>query len=318
MEEGWDIEPLEEEIEGGLEEMEENEEEDESDFELEDLEEEEKHLLEEVEEEKETVEDEESEQEVAAMVAGHRDPLEQFGPVFWGLVHSLLRSLSYDDHVLVWPPDTRLMVRRSSQPPSGPGEGPAPPQEQEDLGEGGKASQVPKSVLYFTKEASDYQYEESDEEVQEAEGEEDSNEKPEEGPEKDLDPAEDSPGEPRSDSFLRALHNNKYVLFRPHADCLMARGRSQPLSDPGEAPVPPQEQEDLGEGGKVLQGLDSAADFKLGYFSCQLLTPKSASLCPNDEGEYQYENTDEEEEDGNEKPEEGLEMDVVSAKGSAG
>ena len=141
MEEEWDIEPLEEEMEGGLEEMEENEEEDESDFELEDLEEEEKLLLEEVEEEKETVEDDESEQEVAAMVAGHGDPLEQFGPVFWGLVHSLLRSLSYDDHVLVWPPDSRLMVRRSSQPPSGPGEGPSPPQEQEDLGEGGKASQ---------------------------------------------------------------------------------------------------------------------------------------------------------------------------------
>ncbi|XP_043753443.1 proline-, glutamic acid- and leucine-rich protein 1-like [Cervus elaphus] len=190
MEEVWDIEPLEEGMEGGLEEMEENEDEDEADFELEGVEEE--HLLEEVEEEEETVEDDESEQEVAAMVAGHGDPLEQFGPVFWGLVHSLLRSLSYDDHVLVWPPDPRLMVRCSSQPPSGPGEGPAPPQEQEDLGKGGKASQVP-----VPKEASDYQYEESDEEVQEAEGEEEnSNEKPEEGPEKDLDPAEDSPGEP--------------------------------------------------------------------------------------------------------------------------
>ena len=42
---------------------------------------------------------------------------------------------------------------------------------------------------------------------------------------------------------------------------------------------------------------------KLGYFPCQLLTPMSASFCPNDEGEDQYENTDEEEEDGNEKPE---------------
>ncbi|XP_070317906.1 retinitis pigmentosa 1-like 1 protein [Odocoileus virginianus] len=105
------------------------------------------------------------------------------------------------------------------------------------------------------------------------------------------------------DSFIRNLHNNKHVLFRPHADRLMARGCSQPPSDPGEGPVPPQEQEDLGEGGKVLQGLDSAADFKLGYFPCQLLTPKSAPFCPNDEGEYQYENADEEEEDGNEKPE---------------
>ncbi|XP_070640528.1 nucleosome assembly protein 1-like 1 [Bos indicus] len=97
------------------------------------------------------------------------------------------------------PPGPCPMVMHSSQPPSGPGEGPAPPQEQEDLAEGGEASQVPvpKSVLYFTKEASDYQCEESDEEVQEAEGEEeDSDKKPEEGPGKDLDPAEDSPGEP--------------------------------------------------------------------------------------------------------------------------
>ncbi|MXQ99560.1 hypothetical protein E5288_WYG020266 [Bos mutus] len=99
---------------------------------------------------------------------------------------------------------------------------------------------VPKSVLHFTKEVSDYQCEESDEEVQEAEGEEeDSDKKPEEGPEKDLDPAEDSPGEPR------------HVLFRPHTDRLMARGRSQAPSEPGEGLVPPQEQEDLGEGGKV-------------------------------------------------------------------
>lgn len=123
--EEWAIEPLEEE--------------EESDFELEALEEEE-HLLEEIEEE-ETVENDESEQEGAAVVAGHRDPLEQFGPVFWGLVHSLLHSFSYDDHVLVWPPGPCPMVTHSSQPPSGPGEGPAPPQEQEDLAEGGEASQ---------------------------------------------------------------------------------------------------------------------------------------------------------------------------------
>ena len=68
----------------------------------------------------------------------------------------------------------------------------------------------------------------------------------------------------------------------------------------------------------VYLGLDSAADFKLGYFSHQLLTPKSASFCPNDEGEDQYENSDEEEEDGNEKPGERLQMDVVSAKGRSG
>ena len=121
----WAIEPLEEE--------------EESDFELEALEEEE-HLLEEVEEE-ETVENDESEQEGAAVVAGHRDPLEQFGPVFWGLVHSLLHSFSYNDHALVWPPGPCPTVKHSSQPPSGPGEGPTPPQEQEDLAEGGEASQ---------------------------------------------------------------------------------------------------------------------------------------------------------------------------------
>ena len=53
----------------------------------------------------------------------------------------------------------------------------------------------------------------------------------------------------------------------------------------------------------LLSGLDSAADLRLGHFPCQLLTPMSASLCPNDKGEDQYENIDEEEEDGNEKPE---------------
>ncbi|XP_069900761.1 cancer/testis antigen family 47 member C1-like [Globicephala melas] len=56
---------------------------------------------------------------------------------------------------------------------------------------------VPKSILFFTNEASDYQYENSDEEVQGAAGEEeDSNEEPE-GPEKDPDPAEGSSREPR-------------------------------------------------------------------------------------------------------------------------
>ena len=42
----------------------------------------------------------------------------------------------------------------------------------------------------------------------------------------------------------------------------------------------------------LLSGLDSAADFQLGYFPCQLSTPMSASFCPNDDGEDQYENTD--------------------------
>ena len=56
------------------------------------------------------------------------------------------------------------------------------------------------------------------------------------------------------DSFLRNFQNNRHVLFRPPTDRLMARGLSQPPSEPGEGPVPPQEQEDLGERGRVLQG----------------------------------------------------------------
>ncbi|XP_059857983.1 cancer/testis antigen family 47 member C1-like [Delphinus delphis] len=61
---------------------------------------------------------------------------------------------------------------------------------------------VPKSILFFTNEASDYQYENSDEEVQGTAGEEeDSNEEPE-GPEKDPDPAEGSSREPRFNQLL--------------------------------------------------------------------------------------------------------------------
>ncbi|XP_031301519.1 uncharacterized protein LOC105095574 [Camelus dromedarius] len=55
---------------------------------------------------------------------------------------------------------------------------------------------VPKSVLFFTKEATEYQCEDSDEEVQEAEGPR--TEEPGRGPEKDVDPAEGSPGEASS------------------------------------------------------------------------------------------------------------------------
>uniref|UniRef100_A0A452QF14 Nucleosome assembly protein 1 like 4 n=1 Tax=Ursus americanus TaxID=9643 RepID=A0A452QF14_URSAM len=54
---------------------------------------------------------------------------------------------------------------------------------------------VPKSVLFFTNEASEYKYESSDDEAREAGGEEKKvevirNEEPEKGPEKDLDPEE--------------------------------------------------------------------------------------------------------------------------------
>ena len=75
---------------------------------------------------------------------------------------------------------------------------------------------VPKSVLYFTKEASEYQCEESDEGVQEAEGEEEDSDKkkPEEGPEKDLDPAEDSPREPSFSSSWDNQKKSKLVMMR--------------------------------------------------------------------------------------------------------
>lgn len=57
---------------------------------------------------------------------------------------------------------------------------------------------VPKSVLFFTNEASGYKYESSDNEVQEAGGQEKKvevmrSEEPEKGPERDLDPEESNP-----------------------------------------------------------------------------------------------------------------------------
>lgn len=136
VEEKCDRELLEEEeMEEDVEEMEEDEEEGEADFELEDVEEEE-HLSGEVEEE-----EDENEQEGAAVVTGLGFSAESFGPLFWSQVDSFLRNLHNNKHVLFRPHAECLMVRGCSQPLSDPGEGPVPPQEQEDLGEGRKVLQ---------------------------------------------------------------------------------------------------------------------------------------------------------------------------------
>nr|XP_031531326.1 glutamic acid-rich protein-like [Vicugna pacos] len=65
------------------------------------------------------------------------------------------------------------------------------------------------------------------------------------------------------------------------------------------------------------RGPDAAADFKLEYFFRKLKIPKSVPGFPKEANEYQYENFDEEEEreDGNDKPEERLKVDMVSAEG---
>ena len=123
----------EEEMEEDVKEMEEDEEE--TDFELEDVEEEE-HLSGEGEEE-----EDENEQEGAAVVAGLEFPAERFGPLFWMQVASFLRNFRNNRHVLFQPHADRLMGGGHSQVPSEPGEGPVLPQEQEDLGEGGKVLQ---------------------------------------------------------------------------------------------------------------------------------------------------------------------------------
>jgi hypothetical protein len=128
-------EPLEElEMEEGVE-MQEDEEEGEADFDLEDVEEEE-HLSGEGEEE-----EDENEQEGAAVVAGLGFCMDTFGPLFQGHLDSFLRNFRNNRHVLFWPHADRLMARGCSQPPSDAGEGPVPPQEQEDLGEGGRVLQ---------------------------------------------------------------------------------------------------------------------------------------------------------------------------------
>ena len=116
-------------------EMQEDEEEGEIDFDLEDVEEEE-HLSGEGEEE-----EDEKEQEGAAGVTGLGFCMETFGPLFRSHLDSFLRNFQNNRHVLFRPPTDRLMARGRSQAPSEPGEGPVPPQEQEDLGEGGRVLQ---------------------------------------------------------------------------------------------------------------------------------------------------------------------------------
>ncbi|XP_067578324.1 uncharacterized protein [Pseudorca crassidens] len=75
-----------------------------------------------------------------------------------------------------------------------------------------------------------------------------------------------------------------------------------------------EEEDDPPEG----RELDSAADFKSGNVVHHLVMPKSVSFDTKGESEHQYENADEEKEDGNEKPEEGPKLDMVSAEGSSG
>ncbi|XP_073655448.1 uncharacterized protein [Tursiops truncatus] len=87
-----------------------------------------------------------------------------------------------------------------------------------------------------------------------------------------------------------------------------------------------EEEEDGEEGAEVVAGiyppegreLDSAADVKSGNVVHHLVMPKSVSFDTKEESEHQYENADEEKEDGNEKPEEGRKLDMVSAEGSSG
>ncbi|XP_024590042.1 glutamic acid-rich protein-like [Neophocaena asiaeorientalis asiaeorientalis] len=75
-----------------------------------------------------------------------------------------------------------------------------------------------------------------------------------------------------------------------------------------------EEEDDPPEG----RELDSAADFKSGNVVHHLVMPKSVSFDTKEESEHQYENADEEKEDGNEKPEEGPKLDMVSAEGTSG
>ena len=134
-------EPLEEEeMEEDVEAMEEDEEEGEIDFEVEDVEEE-AHLSGEGEEGEDTEDEDENEQEGAAAVKGLGFSVETFGPLFWSQVDSILRNFHTNTHVLFWPPTDGLMAGGCSPPPSDPGEGPVPPQEREDLGEGDRGLQ---------------------------------------------------------------------------------------------------------------------------------------------------------------------------------
>ena len=134
-------EPLEEEeMEEDVEAMEEDEEEGEIDFEVEDVEEE-AHLSGEGEEGEDTEDEDENEQEGAAAVTGLGFSMETFGPLFWSQVDSILCNFHTNTHVLFRPPTDGLMAGGCSPPPSDPGEGPVPPQEREDLGEGDRGLQ---------------------------------------------------------------------------------------------------------------------------------------------------------------------------------
>nr|XP_058906137.1 cancer/testis antigen family 47 member C1-like [Kogia breviceps]XP_058906138.1 cancer/testis antigen family 47 member C1-like [Kogia breviceps] len=116
------------------------------------------------------------------------------------------------------------------------------------------------------------------------------------------------------------LHQSRYndrVLLRSSAGRMRVGRRSRRPSVPAEDAAPPQGQEDLGEADPPEgREVDSAADFKSGNVSHHLGMPKSVSFDTKEESDYHYENADEEKEDGNEKPEEGPKLDMISAEGS--
>ncbi|XP_059994311.1 proline-, glutamic acid- and leucine-rich protein 1-like [Lagenorhynchus albirostris] len=114
-------------------------------------------------------------------------------------------------------------------------------------------------------------------------------------------------------------HYTYRVLVDPKTGCVMVRRRCLWPSGPAADAVPPQGQENLGEADPPEgRELDSPADFKSGNVVHHLVMPKSVSFDSKEESEHQYENADEEKEDGNEKPEEGPKLDMVSAEGSSG
>ncbi|XP_045727387.3 nucleosome assembly protein 1-like 1 [Mirounga angustirostris] len=90
-------------------------------------------------EEEETEEEEDNGQEPAEVpevaAAAPETPMARFRSLFRTLVHTLLHRIHDNDHVLVRPHAGGVVVRRHSQEPEDPGEGPAPP-EVEDPAEG--------------------------------------------------------------------------------------------------------------------------------------------------------------------------------------
>ncbi|XP_032986565.1 cancer/testis antigen family 47 member A11 [Rhinolophus ferrumequinum] len=161
-------------------------------------------------------------------MSGHRNlvmdarqfPMVGFRFIFLDLVHSLLYRIYYNHHILVRPRGGRVgmhvgprMAQGAAQLPAlpsweGPGEN-AVAQEREGPGEGAtaqepedqpeaeaEAKEEPAQEAAAWEETTKYQHENSEEEAQDAESKEGKTEfnKKQEGPEKDVDPAENGPG----------------------------------------------------------------------------------------------------------------------------